>query len=224
MYFDSQEYKINNHAVERTGYVGSPEVLHSGFNTKDFAPRGGVLNPSARMKKCFNTLAVGLAVLLTFAACVQTDKSVSKSDAVVQTIEVDSLSFDEAQGKVWVLNELVSEDGNTVLNRQKLEADGMGDVFTLVVDEGQISGKAAPNRYRSPYTLGPDQEISISPIAGTLMMSIVEPEGIQEREYFNYLEQVNQWFLTGDVLELHSETPDGDPVVLVFTTKEDAKQ
>jgi heat shock protein HslJ len=157
---------------------------------------------------------------LTFTACAQTSRSVSKNDLVDQAIEMTSSSFDEVQGKVWVLEEIVSEAGNTVINRQKLELDGMGDVFTLVVDENQISGKAAPNRYRSPYTLGDDQEISISPIAGTLMMSIMEPEGIQEREYYNYLEQVNQWLLTGDTLELHSETPEGDPIILVFTSEE----
>jgi heat shock protein HslJ len=96
----------------------------------------------------------------------------------------------------------------------------MGDVFTLVIDEERISGKGAPNRYFSPYTLGDDQEIAINPIAGTLMMSIVESEGLQEREYYGYLEQVNQWLLTQDKLELYSETPEGDPIILVFIPKE----
>jgi heat shock protein HslJ len=67
--------------------------------------------------------------------------------------------------------------------------------------------------------LGPDQTISISPIAGTLMMGLLEPEGLQEREYFNYLEQVNQWLLTGDTLELYSETVDGDSATLVFVLR-----
>ncbi|GHU06870.1 hypothetical protein FACS1894151_00370 [Spirochaetia bacterium] len=40
---------INNPAAERTGYVGSPDVLHSGFNTQDTPQSGGVLNPSARI-------------------------------------------------------------------------------------------------------------------------------------------------------------------------------
>ncbi|GHV79825.1 hypothetical protein AGMMS49944_16160 [Spirochaetia bacterium] len=171
------------------------------------------------MQKTLSSLALGLAVVLTFAGCAQTGRSVSKSDVVVETIEVSS-SFDEVQGKAWILDELVSEAGTTIINRQKLGADGMGDAFTLIVDKQRISGKAAPNRYLSPYTLGPDQEISISPIAGTLMMSIVEPEGIQEREYYNYLEQVNQWRLTGDKLELYSETPEGDPIILVYISKE----
>ncbi|GHV77897.1 hypothetical protein AGMMS49942_27180 [Spirochaetia bacterium] len=162
------------------------------------------------MQKSLSILVLGGAVLLTVAACAQTGRSV---------IGTSSPSFDEVQGKVWVLNELVSESGSsTVINRQKLEADGMGDAFTLIVDAERISGKGAPNRYFSPYILGPDQEISISPIAGTLMMSLVDPEGIQEREYYNYLEQVNQWLLTGDKLELYSETPDGEPIILVYTS------
>jgi heat shock protein HslJ len=53
------------------------------------------------------------------------------------------------------------------------------------------------------------------------MMSIVEPEGLQEREYYNYLEKVSQWDLaTEDTLELFTEAPEGDPIVLVFTCKE----
>ncbi|GHV24477.1 hypothetical protein AGMMS4952_00130 [Spirochaetia bacterium] len=174
------------------------------------------------MQKHVNILVLGAAVLLTIAACAQTGKSVQTGGSVIET---GSPSFEEVQGKVWVLGELVQESGSTtIINRQKLEADGMGDVFTMIVDTERISGKGAPNRYFSSYTLGPDQEISISPIAGTLMMSIVEPEGIQEWEYYNYLEQVNQWLLTGDKLELHSETPDGEPIILVYTAKEDAKQ
>jgi hypothetical protein len=48
------------------------------------------------------------------------------------------------------------------------------------------------------------------------MMSIVESEGLQEREYYNYLEQATQWLLTGNRLKLWSETAEGNPVVLVF--------
>ena len=133
------------------------------------------------MQKQVNILVLCAAAALTFAACA------SRSDVVVETVERSS-SFDEVQGKVWILDELVSESsGTTVINRQKLKDDGMGDAFTLIVDAERISGKGAPNRYFSPYTLGPDQEISIGLIVGTLMMSIVEPEGIQEREYYNYL-------------------------------------
>jgi heat shock protein HslJ len=132
---------------------------------------------------------------------------------------VPTPSFDLVLGKTWALEELVSESGKTIINRQKLEADGMGDAFTLLVNAERVSGVGSPNRYTSPYKLGEGQEISISPIAGTRMMGLAEPEGLQEQEYYNYLGQVNQWLLTGDKLELYSETPDGDQIILVFTSK-----
>jgi heat shock protein HslJ len=166
------------------------------------------------MERAFTFSALGLAAVLALASCA------SKNDVVAGELATASSSFDEVQGKVWVLDELVSESGKTVINRQKLESDGLGDVFTLVVDGERISGKGAPNRYFSSYILGNNQEIFINPIAGTLMMSIVDPEGIQEQEYFDYLGQVNQWLLTGDKLELYSETPEGDPIILVFTGAE----
>jgi heat shock protein HslJ len=163
------------------------------------------------MQKYFKVIVLSLWAVFIFAACA------TKSDVAVQPIEIPSRSFDEVQGKVWVLDEIITESDTISINRRKLETDGMGDAFTLLVDTERISGKGAPNRYFSPYTLGEDQEIAIRPIAGTLMMSFVEPEGLQEREYYNYLEQANQWLLTGEKLELYSETPEGDPILMVFT-------
>jgi heat shock protein HslJ len=161
------------------------------------------------MKKLCAILAAVSAALVV-AGCATTDNAAARPG------ETAPRSFDEVRGKVWALEEVVTESGSIIINRRKLEADGQGDVFTLMADAERISGKGSPNRYFAPYTLGEEQEISISPIAGTLMMSLVEPEGLQEREYFNYLAQANQWLLTGDTLELHSETAEGDPAILVF--------
>jgi heat shock protein HslJ len=163
------------------------------------------------MHTFFRVLPLGLAFILTIAACA------SKNGAVVgENLEIQSASFDDVRGKEWVLDEVITESGTILINRQKLESDGMGDAFTLFADEERISGKGAPNRFFSPYTLGKDQEIQISPIAGTLMMSIVEPEGLQEREFYNYLGQATQWGISNGRLELHTETPDGEPAVLIF--------
>ncbi|AEF83570.1 putative lipoprotein [Treponema primitia ZAS-2] len=163
------------------------------------------------MQQFSKIFALGLAAVLTLACA-------SKSDVVEGT---PSISFDEVQGKVWVLDTVKTESGDIAINRRILEANGTGDDFSLFIDNERISGKGAPNRYFAPYTLGKDQEISISPIAGTLMMSFVEPEGLQERDYYSYLEKVSQWDLSAqDTLELFTETPEGDPVVLVFTYKE----
>jgi len=46
---DTSSHKINNPAAS-SGVCCSNKVLHSGFNTIGNAPRGGVLNPSARIK------------------------------------------------------------------------------------------------------------------------------------------------------------------------------
>ena len=158
------------------------------------------------------TLA-GLSAALILAGCV------TRNDGAARPVDAAVPSFAEVLGKAWALDEVATESGSIIINRGKLEADGMGDAFTLMADAERISGRGAPNRYVSPYRLGEDQEIAISPIAGTLMMGLPDPEGLQEREYFDYLERTNQWLLTGDRLELYSETGEGDPVVMIFTLR-----
>jgi heat shock protein HslJ len=165
------------------------------------------------MKRIFAILALSLSTALLAVACA------TRGDAAVRSGATPPPSFDEVQGKVWALDRIETESGSVIINRRKLDADGEGDAFTLTADAERISGKGAPNRYVAPYALGADQAISISPIAGTLMMGFVEPEGLQEREYFNYLEQANQWLVTRDTLELYSETIDGDPATLVFVLR-----
>jgi heat shock protein HslJ len=171
------------------------------------------------MKKFVAVFALGVSSALILAACATGSGAATNRDAAIRPGEAVSQSFAEAQGKVWALEEIVTEAGNIIVNRRKLEADGMGDVFTLQADNERISGKGWPNLYFSSYQLREDQGIAISPIAGTLMMSIVEDEGLQEREYYNYLEQANQWLLTGDRLELWSETAEGDPAILIFVLR-----
>jgi heat shock protein HslJ len=166
----------------------------------------GVMNSSI-MKK----ILAGITAALILAACATRGDGAASPPG-----ETAAPSFAEVQGKLWALEEVVTESGSVIINRRKLEADGMGDTFTLTADAERISGKGAPNRYVSPYTAGENQEISISPVAGTLMMGLVDPEGLQEREYFNYLERANQWLLTGGRLELYSETNEGDRVIMVF--------
>jgi heat shock protein HslJ len=170
------------------------------------------------MKKIVVAFALGLSATLILAACATKNDGATTSDATIRQGETVQ-SFAEVQGKVWALEEIMTESGNIIVNRRKLEADGMGDVFTLQADAERISGKGSPNLYFSPYSLGEDQEISISPIAGTLMMSLVESEGLQEWEYYHYLEQANQWLLTGNRLELWSETAEGDPAILIFVLR-----
>jgi heat shock protein HslJ len=163
--------------------------------------------------RTMKTIFAGMAAALLVMGCATGGKAAAQSD------ETDIQSFADVQGKVWALEALVTESGSLIINRGKLEADGEGDTFTLTADAERISGKGAPNRYVAPYTAGADREIAISPIAGTLMMGLADPDGLQEREYFDYLERATQWILIGDRLELYSETGEGDPVVMIFALR-----
>jgi heat shock protein HslJ len=121
-------------------------------------------------------------------------------------------TFDEVRGREWVLTGIQTGEGGIISNSS-------GDDYTMTINEEQIGGRAAPNRYFAPYELGEDQDITISPIAGTLMFSFVEPEGLTESEYFAYLAQVYRWELIDGALEFFTITEDGRDAVMIFTVK-----
>jgi heat shock protein HslJ len=125
--------------------------------------------------------------------------------------------FDEVRGKDWKLVEIRTGSVVVPLNRQRLEADAMGDVYTLRFDADRISGKGAPNRYFGPYELGDGDRLILSGIARTLMMGINQPEELKESEYFDYLDRITRWGIGSDRLELFTETPEGQEAVLVFS-------
>ncbi|MDR3334622.1 MAG: META domain-containing protein [Treponema sp.] len=156
------------------------------------------------MRNFLKNFTLGVIVVLAALACA------GGASARQQVV-----SFDEVQGKVWMLVEVKTDAGSIMIKRLE-PADG-SDTYTLQADAEQISGKAAPNRYRAPYTLGEEQAISFQPIAGTLMISIGNPEGLTEREYYDYLEGVYRWTVSGGVLELHTRTQDGAEAVLIFS-------
>ncbi|MDR1505736.1 MAG: META domain-containing protein [Treponema sp.] len=118
-------------------------------------------------------------------------------------------------GKDWKLTELRKGSMLTVLNREKLEADGFGDLFTINFGE-RITGKAAPNRFMAPYEAGANNALTIQPLAGTLMASIPDPERIRERDYFQYIGSIKSWKLVQGRLELYSSDSAGKEVVLVY--------
>lgn len=131
----------------------------------------------------------------------------------------DASRFDTIQGKEWRLLEVKTASGkHNGFSRQKLAADGMGDFYTLRFDTERISGNAAPNHYRAPYQQEGNQGISFSTIVGTLMASFKEPEGLNEHEYYNYLERVTRWNVVQGNLELYTTDEDGLEGVLIFGT------
>jgi heat shock protein HslJ len=126
-------------------------------------------------------------------------------------------NFDEVRGKEWMLTEIRTGSSVMRLNRQKPEAEGMGDIYSLRFDEDRVSGKGAPNRYFGSYELGDDGRLTLSRVASTLMMDITGPEGLNESEYYDYLSRINRWNINQGRLELFSKTPEGAEAVLVFS-------
>jgi hypothetical protein len=119
-------------------------------------------------------------------------------------------------GKEWKLSEVRFPDKTTLIDRNKLSADGMGDNFTFTVDSSRVSGKAAPNRYTSVYQAGANNALTIQAPISTLMASIYDPERIREQEYFQYLSRVKSWKLNQGKLELYTTDASNKEVVLVY--------
>jgi len=125
-------------------------------------------------------------------------------------------SFRDAEGKEWMLLELKSGGRTTTMDRNKLAIDNLIGVYTLRFQEGRLSGMGAPNRFTAPYTAGPNRSLDISLIASTMMMAFREPEGLKEREFFDYLSAVQRWDLWQGKLELYSKNSSGNEIILVF--------
>jgi heat shock protein HslJ len=127
-------------------------------------------------------------------------------------------NFSDVTGKEWRLAEIRTEPENIVFDRNKLTEEGFADIFTLNFNNGQISGKGAPNRYFAPYELvsAKDVNISIKAVAGTLMAPIVEPEKLKEREFFAYLQNIRKWNIVNGNLELTTKGSDDREAVMVF--------
>jgi heat shock protein HslJ len=106
------------------------------------------------------------------------------------------------------------------MDREKLASQEMADVFSLRFADGKAAGKGAPNRYTAPYTAGPDGTMKIGPVAATLMMGIIQPDGITESDYFALLGTVAKWRLTNGKLELVSPGSDASDSVLVYSAGE----
>jgi heat shock protein HslJ len=126
--------------------------------------------------------------------------------------------FSDVTEKEWRLAEIRTEPENIVFDRNKLADEGFAGIFTLNFNTGRISGKGAPNRYSAPYELtsSKDANISIKPVAGTLMAPLVEPEKLKEREFFAYLQNTQKWDIVNGNLELTTKGPDGRKAVMVF--------
>ena len=142
-----------------------------------------------------------------------------RSGASTKAKETETVFLRDIQGKEWILDEVKTASGTIVMDRKKLETDGMGGVYTITFDTEQVSGMGAPNRFRGPYTRGEGQTLSFGKMAGTLMAAFKEPDGLKEHEYYAYLDAVSRWDLRGDKLELYTKDSSGTEAVLIFSSR-----
>ena len=128
--------------------------------------------------------------------------------------EVKVLS--DVEGKEWMLTELRSR-GNTVrIDRSKLAAADTNGSFTIIFQDGRVSGVGWPNRYFGPYTSAGVDVLTISEqLASTMMAAFIELDELKEHDYFVYLSKVTRWAVRDGKLELYS-TSDGRETTLVF--------
>jgi heat shock protein HslJ len=127
-------------------------------------------------------------------------------------------TWTDVQGKNWILDEVDTVSTKIVMDRKKLAADNMADVYTLTFSDKRVAGKGAPNRFTGPYTRSNGNSLSICMLASTMMAALKEPDGLNEREFFSYLSKVKKWALKGEYLELTS-AHEKDTATLVFSLK-----
>ena len=127
--------------------------------------------------------------------------------------------FSGVKGKEWKLIEVhISDTFNreVLFNRKTMSNESAGDIFTLKVDDARFSGKAAPNTYNMPYTLGENQLISIMPGMTTLMAPLFQPERLREHDFFQFMNNVYKWELQEGKLVFSSKAEDEREIQLIF--------
>ncbi|MDR2181648.1 MAG: META domain-containing protein [Treponema sp.] len=138
------------------------------------------------------------------------------SDTAAGTGSTGAARVSGISGKEWKLSGLRKGGAVITIDRDKLQAGGFGDFFTLTIDSRRISGKAAPNRYTTTYQAGAGNVLALAPPVSTLMASMYDPEHLREDEYFQYLAKVTGWKLNQGKLELYTTDPAGTETVLVY--------
>ena len=123
----------------------------------------------------------------------------------------NALNFSSIGGKNWKLEEVRTGQTAVRINR------GTVEIFTLVFEQGRVSGIGAPNRYFGPYTGGDSGALSFGAMASTMMAALFENEALKEHEYFAYLAKVFRWDLRDSRLMLYTLNPKNEEVILVYT-------
>jgi len=131
--------------------------------------------------------------------------------------------FSAVSGKEWKLVEVqVSGTFSRRIryDRDKLKTEGIADIFVLNFTSEKLSGVGARNTYSAPFTLGENQSIQVKEMILSENQPLVQPEKLQEKEYFAFVQNISKWSINKEKrLVLNSKTEDGNNVRLMFALK-----
>ncbi|MDR0291508.1 MAG: copper resistance protein NlpE N-terminal domain-containing protein [Elusimicrobium sp.] len=127
-----------------------------------------------------------------------------------------TLDFNAVKGKVWQLAQVQTAAGGVTFNAAKLSKEFFKDIYTIQFDGGRAWGKASPNRFNAPYSLGAGNNMSFQPASATLMFGIREPEGLNEHGFFQLLSKVYGWDFVKDQLILYTKNDNNEKQTMIF--------
>jgi len=160
-------------------------------------------------------LTVLLLPLALLALSCGTDRAARDAAAVAtDAAAVIDVDFSELMYMDWMLSEIRTASETITLDRD--DPMGFGDIFTLRFEGDMVFGRAMPNTYRGPYTLGENQALAFGLMATTMMATLVEPEGLNEHQFFVHLGNVTRWGFADGNLELHAIDEYSAEAILVF--------
>jgi heat shock protein HslJ len=129
-------------------------------------------------------------------------------------------SFSSVTGKDWKLLEIqidnISFNRIVLYDRNDLRKERVESIYTVKFDAEMVSGTGAPNKYSAPYELGEGNSLKIMVMRTTLMAPLVQPEKLQEQDFYLFMQNVEEWSSDNNKLILHSKTENGTPVRLIF--------
>jgi len=157
-----------------------------------------------------------LAVLLIAAAALAMGACAGTRDRIhAPEFTAAGVDFSGVMNRDWILSEIRSAAQTVTLDRAG-HAELFGDIFTLRFESAMAFGVAMPNTFRGPYALDDLQGITFGDMAVTMMAAFMEPEELNEHEFFIFLSNAFTWNLEGGNLELHTTAEDGTDTVLIF--------
>jgi heat shock protein HslJ len=168
-----------------------------------------------------------ILVTVFLVGCVRTQQTSGESgvqspstDDAARSLaaEASSTSIESVKGTVWQLIEVRLPDNALSIDRSALAKNNFENYYTLQFTDDGITGKAAPNTYFAPYKSSHGNSIALFLMRNTLMaQDITVVEGLSERDYCSYIQNISHWDKTDDNLRLYAKTESGADVILSYT-------